>query len=225
MPASKQTLSRYRVINSCFTSRLKKLWSLPELLDQLNQLDIVISRRTLEADLEAMRHDERLGYKAPIVYDRKRRAYQYQNELYSITQFQLTQNELRTLIVIRDLAANFNSLTVMKGYDAIFDKIIAHFDPDELLCSNNQNCIKLTVNINPDIKDMINLIMMAVYEKQVLQISLKTCPQQYFTFHPFLLSNSANSWHVFGLHGASIKISVVQLEDVSNILISEEYVG
>lgn len=222
MPASKQTLSRYRVINSCFTNRVKKLWSLTELLDQLSQFDIFISKRTLEGDLEAMRYDERLGYKAPIVYDRKRRAYHYQNESYSIMQFRLTQDELRTLIVIRDLAKNFNSLAVMEGHDAIFDKIITHFDPDELLPSNDQNCIKLTAGITPDIKDTINLVMLAVYEKRVLQITLKSCLQQNLTLYPFQLSNSANRWHVLGLCGESLKMILVQLEDIMSVSILEE---
>jgi len=78
---------RYRVINSTFKKRGSA--TLEELKEACEDaLDVrPLGRRTIEGDLHDMRYDQRLGFNAPIVYDRARKAYRYERDDYSIEEF------------------------------------------------------------------------------------------------------------------------------------------
>jgi predicted DNA-binding transcriptional regulator YafY len=97
MPKNLQAHARYMVIDRCLSDRLKKYWSLEELLNKLDEKDLIIKKRTLERDLEALRHDSRLAFYAPLVYCRTNRGYHYVVEGYSINSFNFSDADLKVL--------------------------------------------------------------------------------------------------------------------------------
>lgn len=86
MPTTKSLIARIRIIDSCFTSKVKRYWSVEELVEKISSKDITVSRRTVEEDLSMMRHDDRLRFYAPIQYCKRNKGHHYQDESYSIQQ-------------------------------------------------------------------------------------------------------------------------------------------
>lgn len=101
MPANKNALIRYRVIDRCLRNRYRR-WTIEDLTEACSEalydmegIAKGVSVRTVQGDLQIMRSDK-LGYNAPIeVYDRI--YYRYADPDYSITDTPLTQDDCRLL--------------------------------------------------------------------------------------------------------------------------------
>ena len=75
MPTNLHALVRYRTIDDCLTKRYRR-WTWQDLAEacaekiyEYEGIEAVPSRRTIMYDIQYMR-DGKLGYYAPIVYDR-----------------------------------------------------------------------------------------------------------------------------------------------------------
>src|SRR6056297_2613099 len=88
---------RYRVINSMLKNGGRA--NISEMIHACEEaLDIhPIGKRTIEADIYAMRYDDRLGFEAPIEYNRTLRVYHYSDPDYSIDRFPINEEEIQTL--------------------------------------------------------------------------------------------------------------------------------
>lgn len=122
MPVTKQTLSRYQIINTCLRSRGKKYWSINELLEKLRDYDIEISERTLKEDFGNMRTNERLGYIAPIVWCSINRGYYYEDPTYSINPMTLTHEEIEALHTAAELLRPFEQLSLFQEFLGPFER-------------------------------------------------------------------------------------------------------
>jgi predicted DNA-binding transcriptional regulator YafY len=80
----KRPLIRYKIINRCLRSPVKRYWQKEEILKKLEEHDLKVDLRTLSRDLEDMRYDELLGFNAPINFCRRNGGYFYADENYSI---------------------------------------------------------------------------------------------------------------------------------------------
>ena len=77
MPVNKNALLRYKTIDNCLRNTSRQ-WTLDDLIDACSDAlyeytgkDELVSRRTVQLDIQKMRSSE-LGYEAPIeVYDNK----------------------------------------------------------------------------------------------------------------------------------------------------------
>jgi predicted DNA-binding transcriptional regulator YafY len=102
MSLNKHALIRYRTIDACLSNRFR-FWTESALLDALSEAITEytgsyngISRRTLFADLKAMKPDGITGYDAPIYYS-KSRGYHYADPDYSINQLPLSNSDIVVL--------------------------------------------------------------------------------------------------------------------------------
>ena len=103
MATNKHAIIRYRVIDQCLRN-LDGKWNWKSLAEACaNQIEsstgdkISLSERTIKGDIQAMRNDERLGYFAPIEYDRKEKSYYYSDRRYSITEAPLNKSDSKEL--------------------------------------------------------------------------------------------------------------------------------
>lgn len=101
MPANKNALLRYRVIDQCLRNRYRR-WTIEDLVDacsdalyDMEGIRKGVSLRTVQADIQMMRSDK-LGYNAPIeVYDQK--YYRYADPNYSIDKALLEEEDIRLI--------------------------------------------------------------------------------------------------------------------------------
>jgi hypothetical protein len=80
----KLPLLRYRLINKCLRNPVKRYWSNGEILRKFGEHDLHVDIRTLRRDIKEMRHDERLGFNAPIKFCRRNGGYYYEDENFTI---------------------------------------------------------------------------------------------------------------------------------------------
>ena len=101
MPANKNALLRYKVIDQCLRNRYRR-WTIEDLVDacsdalyDMEGIRKGVSLRTVQADIQIMRSDK-LGYNAPIeVYDQK--YYRYADSNYSIDKALLEEEDIRLI--------------------------------------------------------------------------------------------------------------------------------
>ena len=101
MPANKNALLRYGVIDQCLRNRYRR-WTIEDLVDacsdalyDMEGIRKGVSMRTVQADIQIMRSDK-LGYNAPIeVYDQK--YYRYADPYYSIDKPLLEEGDIRLI--------------------------------------------------------------------------------------------------------------------------------
>src|SRR4051794_23155005 len=123
MPKTEKPTIRYRIINACFTNRQKRYWTIEELMEKLQAFDLVAYRRTVERDLFMMRHDQLLAYEAPIVYDKREKAYHYSDANFTIERMPLTAEDLEVLTLIINIMQQYKGVKLVDQFEGVVDKL------------------------------------------------------------------------------------------------------
>jgi len=129
MATNKHAIIRYRVIDKCLR-QVDKNWNWKTLaeacaleLQKVTGQSTTLSERTIKGDLQNMRHDEALGYFAPIEYDRKEKTYYYTQRGYSITEAPLNRSDSEELKSVIGLLRQYTGFTHLEGIDNIIQKL------------------------------------------------------------------------------------------------------
>jgi predicted DNA-binding transcriptional regulator YafY len=124
MPFNKDAYTRYKLIDERLRSKNKPA---PTLLDLqayvCKKLNKEVSVRTLQTDLQDMRYDSGLGYKAPIAYDRKTKSYCYTEEGYSIDKLPLNEEDLFGLDIAVGILKQFKDLPALRQFQDVITRI------------------------------------------------------------------------------------------------------
>jgi predicted DNA-binding transcriptional regulator YafY len=200
MATAKFTLRRYNIINDCFRSKLQRYWGIEDLSERLAQHDIEVTTRTIKNDLHDMRHDNELGYHAPIRYCALNRGYHYNESDYSIDKPRLTMHDLERLAVLKHLAKAFAGLDCLNGYDTVIDKVLLHCKyhakDQKVICTINvQNAF------DDQLKNMINAVLTAIDEgRNIVFTERHPTPgaEKSFSFTPHQLKIRNGKWYAVG---------------------------
>ncbi|RFM34852.1 helix-turn-helix transcriptional regulator [Chitinophaga silvisoli] len=126
MPKNKDAVSRYRWIDERLRNKRLKKPTLDDLIEFVSRkMDKSISVRTIQKDIQDMRHDPELNYNAPIVYDRASGTYAYEDETYSINNIPIEEADLEGLEIAIGILEQFRSLPVIEQFEDAILKIAA----------------------------------------------------------------------------------------------------
>jgi predicted DNA-binding transcriptional regulator YafY len=220
MAAGKNPYVRYQVINACFTNKQKRYWTKAELIQHLEQYDFIVSARTLDFDLEMMRHDERLKFFAPIAFSRKERAYYYTDPAYSINTLQLSDEHLRAFSSIVDLLQQFRGSKMVQEFEGALDKIVRGVDV--LRRQKLRSAPVIHAEKAPYYKGLeyLDVVMRAIDERQCLRIAYQKFTKQKpedHVFHPYLLKEYKGRWYVLGHSEARQQVITLALDRMEKI--------
>lgn len=96
MPQNKFAQARYRIIDSMLHKN--EYVKTTSIIDQcIRRIGFRVSMRTIQLDIEAMRHDPLLGFNAPIRYCGRRKAYYYADPAYTLQPHGFTEQEVAFL--------------------------------------------------------------------------------------------------------------------------------
>ncbi len=222
MPASKNSTKRYYIIDRCLTGKTKKYWSADDFIQKLEDHDISINARTLRYDIEAMRFDEALGYKAPIVYSKVHKGYFYSDENFSINTLQLNEEQLNALEFVVDTLHEYEGLKVMQDFQAVISKLAGVLTQ----LAQPQKVPHIEFEKAPYYKglELRDSLLKAIQKKETLVISYTTFGRSYpikHTLHPYLLKEHKNRWYIVGLlHSRRVPITLA-LDRIDKVDISE----
>ncbi|WP_276372713.1 WYL domain-containing protein [Chryseolinea sp. H1M3-3] len=186
---------RYRIIHACLASKHKTHWTIEELMEKLMEQDLVVSKRSVEADLHTMRHDERLGYNAPIKYCRKNLGYYYTDPDYSIERVPLNAKDQRALTFAINTLKKYKDFPLVHQFQGLVEKLGRVVDSQQ-----HESIISFeTVPYQKGIEHLDPLIN-AILDKQPLRLEYKkfTGKSDVHTFHPYFLKEYKNRWYVRG---------------------------
>lgn len=126
MPKNKDAVSRYRWIDERLRNKRLRKPTLDDLVSYVSaKMDATISVRTIQKDIQDMRHDPELNYHAPIFYDRSTGTYRYEDETYSISNIPIEEADLQGLEIAIGILEQFRSLPVIEQFEDAILKIAA----------------------------------------------------------------------------------------------------
>ncbi|MCF6402347.1 WYL domain-containing protein [Chitinophaga filiformis] len=126
MPKNKDAVSRYRWIDERLRNKRLRKPTLEDLIEFVSaKMGATISVRTIQKDIQDMRHDPELNYQAPILYDRSSGTYRYEDETYSINSLPIDEADLQGLEIAIGILEQFRSLPVIVQFEDAILKIAA----------------------------------------------------------------------------------------------------
>ena len=202
MPVNKNALLRYKTIDNCLRNTGRR-WTLDDLIDAcsdaLNEYtgkDELVSRRTVQLDIQKMRSSE-LGYEAPIeVYDNK--YYRYSVPDFSITNTPVSEADLKQM---RDAVSVLKQLSGFSGFSGMED-IVGRLE-DHVNAVRHERRPAIYFESNDRLKGLnfITPLYEAVVSKTPVKMtyqSFKAIKPNTFMFSPYILKEYRNRWFVFG---------------------------
>ncbi len=202
MPANKNALLRYRTIDKCLQNRGRK-WTLNDLIDacsdalyELEGKETIVSKRTVQLDLQLLRSDK-LGYNAPIeVYDR--RYYRYADPEYSITDVPLTESDLDVIAESVAVLRQFKDFSLFSELSGVIQKL-----EDKIHRAEGAATPIIHLDKNEQLRGLEHLdtVYQAIGKRIVLWItyhSFRARRENRFRFHAAFLREYNNRWFVVG---------------------------
>lgn len=222
MPVGKHPFMRYRIINACLTNTKKLYPTLEEIKSVLAKQDITVDNRSIERDLEAMRHDRRLGYNAPIAFCRRNKGYHYTDPDFTIDKLPLSSEEIEAFELIVESFQRFRGAQVLDNVAGIFDKL------DKVV---KQQVKPKKGDINYPVVDFekvpfsrgiehFDKLYQAIIKQQPLLIGYKKFdqPVREHIFHPYLLKEYKFRWYLLGYSERSRNKIILALDRIESMM-------
>ena len=122
MPLNRDAFARYRLIDERLRRQPEP--TLDDLIAYVSEnLDVPMSRRTVQFDIQEMRYSRSLKFEAPIKFDRAKRSYAYSDPGYSINNLPVTADDLHGLEFAISLLDQFKELPAIREFDGAIKKI------------------------------------------------------------------------------------------------------
>jgi predicted DNA-binding transcriptional regulator YafY len=221
MPVTKNALLRYQVLNDCFRNR-GKYWSKKELIDKLDENDIRIAERTLKLTIEAMRHDDRLGYHAPIAWCYTNHGYYYTDPEYSINLINLNEQEQKTLAHTRDVMESYKDIEALKDAPSLLTRIIRQANSAMLQRWPRLPTLQCVVPANTDaVARNVSVLLVATCDMTVVHLRVNEAgKEEDYDLHPYRLDHDSEHWYLIGLRDDTHIHIFVQLEYIGSLRLS-----
>jgi len=200
MPQNKNLMVRLTTIDRCLRNRYR-LWTIQDLIDACSDalyeyegVQTNISLRTIRNDIALMRSD-RLGYNAPIVI-RNKKYYTYDDPNYSITQHQLSDQDIQMLSRAIDVVRQYQGFDTFGGADDVVSRLEDHLNTNIL---HRKPVIYLDTNKQLRGLKFISQLYHFITHKQVAIVTYQSfkakSPHEYY-ISPYLLKEFNNRWFV-----------------------------
>lgn len=226
MPPGNNLLARIRVINTCLGSSNKKYWSKRELINRISlSADINISERTLDGDIQKMRHSSQLKYNAPIKFSKYHGGYFYENPDYSIDKLPINEKDIQALEFATTTLSQYKKIKILEDFVGTVDKLI-----------NVVNLLKYTQHETqfafidfekaPYSKgtEHLNVLVDAIKNKKAIEIlyqKFDALETKSYVVCPYLLKEYRNRWYLLGHSKKRKTVSPFGLDRIIEIKLLE----
>lgn len=217
MAQNKNALLRYRTIDRCLRNTGRR-WTLQDLVDACSDAlyeyegkQDLVSKRTVQLDIQMMRSD-RLGYEAPIeVYDKK--YYRYSDPEYSISNRPLSQHDIDVLNRTIDLLRQFDE------FDRFHDMADVVSRLQDKVASVTRRRPIVDFERNPNLKGLehLNPLYDIIANRQTVCINYRSFNSRRsvpYNLYPYLLKEYRNRWFVFGSRVGDMKLFNLALDRI-----------
>jgi predicted DNA-binding transcriptional regulator YafY len=204
MPLNKEALIRYRVINRCLVdygvASKKRLTAACE-----DALDIhPLGERTIDKDISDMRFDQRLGFNAPISFDRIKGGYYYEDPDYTIDDIPINEDELKSLSFAATMLSQYKTIGIFSTFSGAVQKIVDTINIRRMVKEDSYYPF-IAFETAPQLKgsEYLEPIIKAIMEKKAISFHYQRFNIQKaykHIIHPCLLKEYRNRWYLVGLN-------------------------
>jgi predicted DNA-binding transcriptional regulator YafY len=205
MATNLHALIRYRTINECLRRKgIICTWEyLAEAcahnIQEHMGIDKVPSRRTIMYDIEHMRSGK-LGYSAPIKYDRRSKTFKYEDPNFSIHGAPLKGEELSELNNALLIIKQFSAQEQLTGINDIITKLEESLNIKQKE-DNKEVIIQFNHSLNEPGQKWLNKIYQFILNKTCLNLQYQAFNKDQPSgriFSPYLLKEFEGRWYVYG---------------------------
>lgn len=223
MAGNKHALTRYRVLDACFSSSVKKYY-VEDLIKKCNEAllerypsgSVTISRRTFFDDLNDL--DELVseyGVEIRRLNDGRKKYYQYSEPGFSLFTKGFTDDELVSLKETIQTLQQFKGLPSFPWITNVVDKL-----EDKLTLKSSAKGI-LSIEENTDYVgiDWLKDCFDAIIHQQPLKVEYRNFEEKSFTWtiHPYYIKQYNSRWFLLGMNPEFGRISNIPLDRIDSI--------
>ncbi len=220
MSHNKQPIARIRVINECLSGG--GFWSKKQLINEISKIDLDISDRTLDNDINLMRNCAQLKYIAPIKYCKTNKGYYYTDHNYSIDKLPLNQTDIKALELAATTLKQYQYIPIMKEFTATIDKIIRVVNRAKQ--SNHESILDFIEFEKTPVAqglEFIDIIINAIQKKVALNISYQKFGHEVSNsqiIHPYSLKEYRNRWYIVAFNETKGDIRTYGLDRIKLLI-------
>ena len=221
MPVNKNALLRYKTIDNCLRNTARQ-WTLDDLIDACSNAlyeyigkDDLVSRRTVQLDIQKMRSSE-LGYEAPIeVYDNK--YYRYSDPEFSITSTPLSEADMRQMSEAVEVLKQLSGFNSFSGMEDIVGRL-----EDHISAVRHERKPAIYFESNDRLKGLnfITPLYEAIVARSPVMMtyqSFRATQPHTYVFSPYILKEYRNRWFVFGRGGKDRYVVNLALDRIISV--------
>lgn len=228
MPTTLHPLIRHRTIDRCLR-RTNRQWTWEDLAEACgeelrdyfgNHLDNP-SRRTIFNDIHHMKQG-RLGYKAPIVFDRRQGSFRYTDPDFSISNSPLGADDHEELRHALSILRQFRGFRHVQGIENMIAKLDFQVhraaDPSHEL-------LQLDHAVNAAGQEWLDLLYRHCYQQQTLRVTYHPFdfPEEYtHLFSPYFLKEYNNRWFLIAFNHQRERLETLALDRILAVQPGEE---
>jgi predicted DNA-binding transcriptional regulator YafY len=189
MPYNKDAYTRYKLLDQRIRNTRKPAPTLADLVEYVSdKLGKTVSVSSIQKDIEALRHDQNLGFKAPLQYSKAVKGYIYTESDYSIDKMDISEEDLQGLETAIGILEQFKGLPAIKYFEEAISKISASVQKNR--DANKENIFLLDRPNKYLGAEFMNTIVEAIRDKRVLKIMYKSFskpkPKEHIV-HPYFI--------------------------------------
>jgi predicted DNA-binding transcriptional regulator YafY len=226
MPKNKSAAARYKAIDECLRSRSHPYPTIHQIVEYcVENYDLEVSASTIEKDFFSMRYDSRLGFEAPIAYNKANKGYYYSDPSYSISKLPLQQEEFNALEFAGEVIQQLQAGKISKTFTSALEKIrdAAHIRKN-IGKSTIRKVIQLEKVAEAAGYEYIEEILEYILTQEVIEINYRSFEKDVLenrTLHPYLLKEYRNRWYVIGYDEYAKGIRTFGLDRIVGLTRSE----
>jgi predicted DNA-binding transcriptional regulator YafY len=189
MPYNKDAYTRYKLLDQRIRNTRKPAPTLADLVEYVSdKLGKSVSVSSIQKDIEAIRHDENLGFKAPLEYSKAVKGYIYTHSDYSIDKMDISEEDLQGLETAIGILEQFKGLPAIKYFEEAISKISASVQKNR--DANKENIFLLDRPNKYLGAEFMHTIVEAIRDKRVIKIMYqsfsKPKPKEHVV-HPYFI--------------------------------------
>ncbi len=226
MPINKEAWMRYRIIDACLRNKQHPYPDAEDLVNACEEkLGKPFSISTIEKDIHAMRHDEALGYFAPIKYYQKYKGFAYTDPHFTIAGIPLGEQDIEAIEFAAATLSQFRGVGLFDQFDHSIDKIFDAVNTHRIF--GNEGVDKVIQFEQPPYfkgSELLGTLLTAIKERQTVAFTYQRFQQDQLKqriVHPYLLKEYRNRWYLIGMLDKNERITIFGLDRMSNLQYSE----
>jgi len=223
MAGNKHALTRYRVLDACFSNGIKKYYA-DDLINKCNAAlaerypfrEIGISRRTFFDDLNDL--DELVaeyGVEILRLNDGRKKYYRYSETGFSLFTKGFTEHELLSLKNTIETLQRFKGLPTFQWMTTMINKL-----EDKLIVkTSSQNILSYEENVDYVGIEWLKDCFDAIINQQPINVQYRKFDDNSFSWiiHPYYIKQYNNRWFLLGKNPDYPNLSNIPLDRIDNI--------